>query len=740
MEISGNIEDEPQSQQHVVEVGIRGMYDSSKRSDPREHWSFADTSEHALYRKMVEDDCSAGSYFEMCKDVRETMQDMSKSVNDLMNWKEQIIGIVDLPVNILTSLMVITSKSRLRYLLCDLDVIGLTESLVKGVVREEEINRLKRLAARSKSQFHLQELRVVEVERKFRAALAQIISLRSQSRVFRWYSIRKKMIARNKKRINSRKLKMLREHTLTQKKMISQATTKIHKLQDEILDMKDKEEKQRNLLSLEALASGSNKDRRATSKRSVKVRVYSESDMSRIRNEHKMEINFLRTEYEKKLQDLRRTIQNLKETHYRQSQPDPSAVQQQKQQHGTVPQNSEIQSDNRVQSANGSVRSRRPSSSSIHHRPQTTSIFSQQKRPSNFSRKQQFMDQLDDEQQGWVKHVPPQQKMEETLRATRRLSTPAADNHAYRRASQAIMKMMEEKNQSREREYHEQLAIDQLGEVCYALSRGAGEWEDFDADEMIFILLTSMASVIAGSCGRLSCHPLDTCKAVIQVNQTPSTQTQANASAAKFLRLSSLPSTFQHIFQREGVAGLYRGFPITIVGSVPALWLYLYVYEQAKNGIDNLFIPSSSSLSNNSRTTKPSFTGPFIAGLIAESVSCVFWVPIDVVKERMQIQGIAGRQTYYRNSWHALTTIGQKEGLTGLYKGYFATIASFGPYSALYFAFYEQLKDLADTKTNPSLVKGIASSSVAAGAAAFLTCPLDLVKLRMQVQRQTEVQ
>ena len=40
----------------------------------------------------------------------------------------------------------------------------------------------------------------------------------------------------------------------------------------------------------------------------------------------------------------------------------------------------------------------------------------------------------------------------------------------------------------------------------------------------------------------------------------------------------------------------------------------------------------------------------------------------------------------------ALRAVLRTEGLRGLYKGYVATVGSFGPYSALYFAFYEQCK------------------------------------------------
>jgi len=39
-------------------------------------------------------------------------------------------------------------------------------------------------------------------------------------------------------------------------------------------------------------------------------------------------------------------------------------------------------------------------------------------------------------------------------------------------------------------------------------------------------------------------------------------------------------------------------------------------------------------------------------------------------------------------SWDALRMILRTEGRRGIYKGYAATLASFGPFSALYFVFY----------------------------------------------------
>lgn len=79
--------------------------------------------------------------------------------------------------------------------------------------------------------------------------------------------------------------------------------------------------------------------------------------------------------------------------------------------------------------------------------------------------------------------------------------------------------------------------------------------------------------------------------------------------------------------------------------------------------------------------------------------SCILFVPVDVIKERMQIQkqmnisaaGTSSSQVYYKSSLDAIRTIARAEGVRGVYRGYAATLMSFGPFSALYFTFYEEV-------------------------------------------------
>lgn len=129
-------------------------------------------------------------------------------------------------------------------------------------------------------------------------------------------------------------------------------------------------------------------------------------------------------------------------------------------------------------------------------------------------------------------------------------------------------------------------------------------------------------------------------------------------------------------------------------------------------------------------------------GFVADFGASFIYVPSEVLKTRLQLQGRHNNPFFesgynYRGFRDAARTIVQKEGYAALFYGYKATILRDLPFSALQFAFYESAQAWArrwkrsrDIGLSLELITGAA----AGGFAGTITCPLDVVKTRIQTQ------
>lgn len=241
-----------------------------------------------------------------------------------------------------------------------------------------------------------------------------------------------------------------------------------------------------------------------------------------------------------------------------------------------------------------------------------------------------------------------------------------------------------------------------------------------------------LGSATAGSFARTLCHPIDTCKAKLQ-------------SSELFKGLRDVTKT---TFKAEGFRGFFPGLGAVLVGGVPGVCIYITSYDACKNSLSKVKVLDDYE-----------FVTYLTSGMFAEALCCLFFVPVDVIKERMQIQSNQYKNPY-RNSADALKTILRQEGVRGIYKGYYATLSSFGPFSALYFLMYEESKkkihsyrreqrnvtkslaatDLQSSSPPPlACLDNLLCSTTASCAASWLTNPLDMAKLRYQVQRNEDV-
>ena len=117
-------------------------------------------------------------------------------------------------------------------------------------------------------------------------------------------------------------------------------------------------------------------------------------------------------------------------------------------------------------------------------------------------------------------------------------------------------------------------------------------------------------------------------------------------------------------------------------------------------------------------------------------------MPSEVLKTRLQLQGRYNNPFFksgynYRSTLDATRTIIRTEGGSALYYGYKATIFRDLPFSALQFAVYEQGQKWAKAwvgHKDIGLSLEILTGATAGGLAGVITCPLDVVKTRIQTQ------
>ncbi|PHH72398.1 hypothetical protein CDD80_4559 [Ophiocordyceps camponoti-rufipedis] len=241
--------------------------------------------------------------------------------------------------------------------------------------------------------------------------------------------------------------------------------------------------------------------------------------------------------------------------------------------------------------------------------------------------------------------------------------------------------------------------------------------DDVEAEGRPPYLHAMIAGGIGGSTGDLLMHSLDTVK----------TRQQGDPNMPP--KYTSLGQSYYTIWRQEGIRrGLYSGWLPALGGSFPATVLFFGSYEWSKRLlIDHGMQHHLAYLS---------------AGLVGDVAASIVYVPSEVLKTRLQLQGRYNNPFFrsgynYRGTFDAARTIVRTEGAAALFYGYKATLYRDMPFSALQLMFWEQFhhwarryKQSRDVGVPLELLTGAAAGCLAG----VMTCPLDVVKTRLQTQ------
>lgn len=200
-------------------------------------------------------------------------------------------------------------------------------------------------------------------------------------------------------------------------------------------------------------------------------------------------------------------------------------------------------------------------------------------------------------------------------------------------------------------------------------------------------------------------------------------------------KYTSMGNTYYTIFRQEGVLrGLYSGVTPAFVGSFAGTMIFFGCYESSKRVLIDAGVPQ--------------WAAYFASGWMADLAASPLYVPTEVVKTRLQLQGRHNNPFFtsgynYRSTLHALRTIYKQEGFRELFSGYKATLWRDLPFSALQFAFYENEQKFAKEWVGPGKEIGlpleIITGATAGGLAGIATCPMDVVKTRIQTELDPDI-
>lgn len=220
-------------------------------------------------------------------------------------------------------------------------------------------------------------------------------------------------------------------------------------------------------------------------------------------------------------------------------------------------------------------------------------------------------------------------------------------------------------------------------------------------------------------------------------------------------QVSCIKTAFS-IVRHEGFRALYRGFGTSLLGTIPARALYMAALEITKSHVGTATLglgfpePTAAAIANAA------------AGLSSAMAAQLVWTPVDVVSQRLMVQGGANSKLpsasncKYVNGIDAFRKILHTDGPRGLYRGFGISILTHAPSNAVWWASYsvaqrlvwggigchickkdDESNDNGDNSFRPDsktvmAVQGV-SAAMAGGVSALITMPLDTIKTRLQV-------
>merc|ERR1719150_1706033 len=167
--------------------------------------------------------------------------------------------------------------------------------------------------------------------------------------------------------------------------------------------------------------------------------------------------------------------------------------------------------------------------------------------------------------------------------------------------------------------------------------------------------------------------------------------------------------------QNNGTLVLWKGVSVQMLWNVPAQGTYFTVYEKSKEYIMPHVRPGSALVEG-------------LAGALATTAGFAFWTPMDTICQRCQVT-----DNFHNTGRTIFSKIWAREGIRGLYAGFFMSLLVEIPMVSAFWIIYERLKRPLKPYLRSEEMTVAGSSAIAAIIATWITNPVDIIRTHIQL-------
>ncbi|KIY62028.1 mitochondrial carrier [Cylindrobasidium torrendii FP15055 ss-10] len=237
----------------------------------------------------------------------------------------------------------------------------------------------------------------------------------------------------------------------------------------------------------------------------------------------------------------------------------------------------------------------------------------------------------------------------------------------------------------------------------------------------------ALAGALGGCFSTAVVYPLDVAKTRIQALPKGKNKDE-----------QSLFGVMLHIFSKEGILGLYRGFGATMMNTFSMQYAYFFFYSMVRTTYLKRLI---SKLPKGSKTPQIGTAMELILGALAGALAQLFTIPVSVIATRQQV-GKPRKEGEKEDVQDDTTFLGvakeivEEEGVTGLWLGLKPSLVlTVNP--AITYGMFERVKGivvLAQGTDKMSPLLSFLTGALSKTLATIVTYPYIMAKVRIQAR------